>query len=62
MFDDEGNSFLDAYNNIPIVGHCHPEVNDAITRQIKKLNTNTRYIYDKLYELSLIHISEPTRP
>ena len=27
-----------------------PEVNDAITRQIKKLNTNTRYIYDKLYE------------
>ena len=50
MFDNEGNSFLDAYNNIPIVGHSHPEVNDAITRQIKKLNTNTRYIYDKLYE------------
>ena len=50
MFDIEGNSFLDAYNNIPIVGHAHPKVNDAISKQIKKLNTNTRYIYDKLYE------------
>ena len=50
MFDNEGNTFLDAYNNIPLVGHAHPKVNDAISKQIKKLNTNTRYLYDKLYE------------
>ena len=50
MFDNRGNTFLDAYNNIPLVGHAHPKVNYAISRQIKKLNTNTRYIYDKLYE------------
>ena len=50
MFDNKGNAFLDAYNNIPLVGHAHPKVNYAISRQIKKLNTNTRYIYDKLFE------------
>ena len=50
MFDNNGNSYLDAYNNIPLVGHAHPVVNDAISKQIKKLNTNTRYIYDNLYD------------
>ena len=41
---------LDAYNNIPIVGHSHPKVTRAISKQINKLNTNTRYIYDQLYD------------
>lgn len=50
MFDKSGNTFLDAYNNIPIVGHSHPKVTRAISKQIKKLNTNTRYIYDQLYD------------
>jgi len=50
MFDKYGNTFLDAYNNIPIVGHSHPRVSKAISYQIKKLNTNTRYIYDQLYD------------
>ena len=46
MFDYEGNSYLDAYNNVPHVGHCHPRVIDAASKQMKKLNTNTRYLYD----------------
>ena len=50
MFDKSGNTFLDAYNNIPIVGHSHPKVTRAISKQINKLNTNTRYIYDQLYD------------
>ncbi len=50
MFDKNGNTFLDAYNNIPIVGHSHPKVTSVISKQIKKLNTNTRYIYDQLYD------------
>jgi 4-aminobutyrate aminotransferase-like enzyme/Ser/Thr protein kinase RdoA (MazF antagonist) len=50
MFDKDGNTFLDAYNNIPIVGHSHPKVTSAISKQITKLNTNTRYIYDQLYD------------
>lgn len=48
MFDRHGNRFLDAYNNIPHVGHQHPKVVEAAQRQIAKLNTNTRYLYDAL--------------
>jgi 4-aminobutyrate aminotransferase-like enzyme len=48
MYDVQGNTFLDAYNNIPHVGHSHPKLVDAAQRQLAKLNTNTRYIYDGL--------------
>ncbi|WP_291780087.1 aminotransferase class III-fold pyridoxal phosphate-dependent enzyme [Cecembia sp.] len=48
MYDAQGNAFLDAYNNIPHVGHSHPKVVDAGQRQMAKLNTNTRYLYDLL--------------
>lgn len=50
MFDKHGNRILDAYNNIPHVGHQHPKVVEAAQRQIAKLNTNTRYLYDALAE------------
>tara|TARA_B100000614_G_scaffold81029_1_gene72565 strand:- start:164 stop:2398 length:2235 start_codon:yes stop_codon:yes gene_type:complete len=46
MFDYDGNSYLDAYNNVPHVGHCHPGVIEAASKQMKKLNTNTRYLYN----------------
>tara|TARA_R110000744_G_scaffold244973_2_gene361752 strand:+ start:303 stop:2600 length:2298 start_codon:yes stop_codon:yes gene_type:complete len=48
MYDTEGNTFLDAYNNIIQVGHCHPKVVRAGQRTMAKLNTNTRYIYEEL--------------
>lgn len=48
MYDAYGNTYLDAYNNIPHVGHCHPRVVEAGQRQMAKLNTNTRYLYDSL--------------
>lgn len=48
MYDAEGNTFLDAYNNIPHVGHSHPKVVAAGQRQMAKLNTNTRYLFDEL--------------
>lgn len=50
MYDTQGNTFLDAYNNIPHVGHAHPKVVEAGQRQMAKLNTNTRYLYDQLAE------------
>jgi len=50
MFDADGNTFLDAYNNIPHVGHQHPKVVEAGQKQIALLNTNTRYVYDQLAE------------
>lgn len=50
MFDQYGNSYLDAYNNIPHVGHQHPHVVESGQKQMAQLNTNTRYLYDSLQE------------
>jgi 4-aminobutyrate aminotransferase-like enzyme/Ser/Thr protein kinase RdoA (MazF antagonist) len=46
LFDDTGRRYLDAYNNIPHVGHCHPKVVEAAGRQMSVLSTNTRYLHD----------------
>jgi 4-aminobutyrate aminotransferase-like enzyme len=44
LYDDEGRRYLDAYNNVAHVGHCHPKVVAAGQRQMELLNTNTRYL------------------
>jgi 4-aminobutyrate aminotransferase-like enzyme/Ser/Thr protein kinase RdoA (MazF antagonist) len=48
LYDDEGRRYLDAYNNVPHVGHCHPRVVEAGAAQMRVLNTNTRYLNDLL--------------
>lgn len=48
MYTADGSTILDAYNNIPHVGHSHPRVVAAGQKQMAKLNTNTRYLYDQL--------------
>ncbi len=50
LFDETGRRYLDAYNNVPHVGHCHPEVVEAACQQMKTLNTNTRYLSDHFNE------------
>ena len=37
LFDESGRRYLDAYNNVPHVGHCHPEVTDAACKQMRQL-------------------------
>ncbi|MEJ5081162.1 MULTISPECIES: aspartate aminotransferase family protein [unclassified Ochrobactrum] len=44
LYDDAGNAYLDAYNNVPCVGHCHPRVVSAIAEQAARLNVHTRYL------------------
>lgn len=44
MYDAKGRRYLDIYNNVPSVGHCHPRVADAIARQVRVLNIHTRYL------------------
>jgi 4-aminobutyrate aminotransferase-like enzyme/Ser/Thr protein kinase RdoA (MazF antagonist) len=46
LYDAEGRAYLDAYNNVPHVGHCHPRVVAAAAQQMRLLSTNTRYLYD----------------
>jgi 4-aminobutyrate aminotransferase-like enzyme len=45
----DGQRYLDVYNNVPSVGHCHPRVVEAIARQAAQLNTHTRYLYDIIH-------------
>ncbi len=40
----DGKRYLDFYNNVPSVGHCHPRVVAAISEQIGSLNINSRYL------------------
>ncbi|MEM9603066.1 MAG: aminotransferase class III-fold pyridoxal phosphate-dependent enzyme [Pseudomonadota bacterium] len=46
VWDADGRRYLDCYNNVPHVGHCHPAVVEAIARQAATLNTHTRYLHD----------------
>src|SRR3546814_17988976 len=48
LFDSDGNRYLDAYNNVASVGHCHPHIVDAIARQAARLNTHTRYLGESI--------------
>ncbi len=48
MYDRGGKAYLDLYNNVPCVGHCHPEVAAAIAEQAAILATNSRYLYQNL--------------
>jgi 4-aminobutyrate aminotransferase-like enzyme len=52
MYDEHGRAYLDAYNNVPVVGHCHPYVVDALTRQARTLNTHTRYLAEQPLQLA----------
>jgi 4-aminobutyrate aminotransferase-like enzyme len=46
LYDPAGAAYLDAYNNVPSVGHSHPHVTEAVARQLATLNTHTRYLTD----------------
>jgi 4-aminobutyrate aminotransferase-like enzyme len=46
LYDEEGRQYLDAYNNVAHVGHCHPQIVKAGQDQMAQLNTNTRYLHD----------------
>jgi 4-aminobutyrate aminotransferase-like enzyme len=50
LYDAEGRKYLDMYNNVPHVGHCHPHVVAALTKQIATLNTHTRYLHEHILE------------
>lgn len=44
LYDPDGEAYLDVYNNVACVGHCHPHVVAALARQAAVLNTHTRYL------------------
>jgi 4-aminobutyrate aminotransferase-like enzyme/Ser/Thr protein kinase RdoA (MazF antagonist) len=50
LYDAQGREYLDAYNNVAHVGHSHPRVVEAVSRQMAVLNTNTRYLHERILE------------
>lgn len=52
LFDADGRSYVDAYNNVPVVGHAHPRVASAIADQARLLATNLRYLHPHAIELA----------
>lgn len=52
LYDADGREYLDAYNNVPVVGHAHPRVATAIADQARLLSTNLRYLHPRAIELA----------
>ncbi len=48
LFDANGKKYLDCYNNVASVGHCHPHVVAALSKQAATLNTHTRYLHENV--------------
>lgn len=52
LYDSDGRPYLDMINNIASVGHTHPRITAAATRQFRRLNTNSRFLYDSMTRYS----------
>lgn len=52
LYDADGRKYLDAYNNVPVVGHSNERVAHAICDRVQTLNTNTRYLDENLLDYS----------
>ncbi|MES2915273.1 MAG: aminotransferase class III-fold pyridoxal phosphate-dependent enzyme [Pseudomonadota bacterium] len=50
LYDPQGNAYLDCYNNVASVGHCHPRVVKALSAQAATLATHTRYLHDGILD------------
>ena len=52
LFDPDDRRYLDCYNNVPVVGHSHPRVVQAVTQQQRLLATHSRYLHEAIVELA----------
>jgi len=50
LYDRDGRAYLDTYNNVASVGHCHPRVVAAMAQQAAVLATHTRYLHDGILD------------
>src|SRR6266704_1748889 len=52
LSDPDDRRYLDCYNNVPVVGHSHPRVVQAVTQQQRLLATHSRYLHEAIVELA----------
>ncbi len=50
LYDPDGRAYLDFYNNVPSLGHCHPEITAAMADQAARISANTRYLEPRLVD------------
>lgn len=50
LWDAAGDKYLDVYNNVASIGHCHPAVVAAVHAQMSQLNTHTRYLHERILD------------
>lgn len=52
LIDTSARSYVDMVNNVAAIGHSHPVLADAVHQQLQLLNTNSRFHYAAVAELS----------
>lgn len=52
LYDSKGKQYLDVYNNVASLGHCHPKVIDAVCNQMRNANIHTRYLHETMHNYS----------
>ncbi len=52
LMSTAGRSYLDMVNNVTVLGHAHPRVAETAGRQLRRLNTNSRFNYEAVVEFS----------
>lgn len=52
LYDADGVKYLDMYNNVASIGHCHPAVVEAVSKQMGLINTHTRYLHETIVDYS----------
>ena len=52
LLSTRGRCYLDMVNNVTVLGHAHPRVAGTAARQLRKLNTNSRFNYEAVVEFS----------
>lgn len=52
LMSTAGRCYLDMVNNVTVLGHAHPRIADTAARQLRRLNTNSRFNYAAVVEYS----------
>ncbi len=52
LVDTGGRAYVDIVNNVAVLGHSHPAVEEAVVRQLRRLNTNSRFLYAAMVEFA----------
>jgi 4-aminobutyrate aminotransferase-like enzyme/Ser/Thr protein kinase RdoA (MazF antagonist) len=52
LVSTEGRAYLDMVNNVTPLGHAHPGVERAVSRQLRRLNTNSRFHYASVVQFT----------